>query len=440
MSEQAKMQAQPESTSFAVPNNPSTLPQDIEIIMGMVQGTTEQESSASRDQAAKEDKADSDSDSESSSSSESESDSDVASTSSSSSAASSIRGPPRQPSGPMSAETRDKLMAQLTSFYADDNTLGDENDVGYITQDSDEMDEGLVDMELDMSLLDEATRNQLQKASVDKEMAKITPIANDTANESDESNDQDDSSDDDEPMEPVPMILDESDDDQGGPANPPKTIHEVEDDQAVVPSIEQLPPGERMVLAGEVMSLMLSVSLPDTDAAERTDTKQDQSESPKTEPVVLNPENPAVAGAEPAVSSSEDTAPTSIEAVATQNPSAEPANDDTSAQVSSETVQSVDPNNVASQPSPSPLVKQDPVKSNKSKGKPHQNKALKSAGTIVIRAMRPPKDMESFGNLRIGDDEGWLEEGSLICLEGGKVLAVVSSDPLQVKKLTELMS
>lgn len=60
----------------------------------------------------------------------------------------------------------------------------------------------------------------------------------------------------------------------------------------------------------------------------------------------------------------------------------------------------------------------------KGKGKAKEPKIL-SSGKVVVRAMRPPEGV-FIGERRVGDDEGWLEEGSLVCFKDGRVIATAS--------------
>jgi hypothetical protein len=64
----------------------------------------------------------------------------------------------------------------------------------------------------------------------------------------------------------------------------------------------------------------------------------------------------------------------------------------------------------------------------KEKGK-HKEPKMMSGGKVVVRALRPPEGFH-IGERRVGDDEGWLEEGSLICFKDGTVLATVSTQVL----------
>lgn len=60
----------------------------------------------------------------------------------------------------------------------------------------------------------------------------------------------------------------------------------------------------------------------------------------------------------------------------------------------------------------------------KGNAKPKEQR-ISSGGNVVIRALRPPQGFR-IGDRRVGDDEGWLEEGSLICFKDGTVVATVS--------------
>jgi hypothetical protein len=249
----------------------------------------------------------------------------------------------------MSESTRNALLAQLTTFYAQDAGEGlDEDGVGYITADSDELEEGEVDIGLGWGSESDRESNRMEGVLASAIPAAIRSTGKGSDDEPEESEDE---------GQITLMDMEDSDEEggAGGPSDPPKTKHEVDDDQVTVPSTTVLPQEERLVLAGEVMSMLLNVKLPEEPAPVAADATTDHT-------------------------------PEELTTSATASENAKP----------------------------------------KGKGKAKSHPSAKSAGTIVVRALRPPLDAEKLGGLKQGDDEGWLEEGSLICLENRQVLAVVS--------------
>ena len=340
---------------------------------------------------------------ESSSDSSSESDPEVESDSSASSTKSSLRGPINPPqastSTPMSRETRDRLMAQLTTFYETGDAGGsrfagedglDENGEGYVTADSDELeDEGEVDMGLGW-----------EAGSEDDKEGKGRFVEVD-----DDDEDEEDSSDEDDGPAINLMEMEDSDDEAGGAGGsgePPKTKHEVEDDRAVVPDVQVLPDGERLVLAGEVMSVILHVKPVEAEAQAEVAVTVVSGVSKEEGDGQVVPEIPSAA---------DEGKPESEEVTAEE--------------AAVGTVDSAPSSSVPAKPAATGPKQ---TKAMKQKAKKEQKQRDKSSGTIVVKALRPPLETEGLGGLRIGDDEGWLEEGSLICLEDRRVLAVVSND------------
>jgi H/ACA ribonucleoprotein complex non-core subunit NAF1 len=296
----------------------------------------------------------------------------------------------------MSRETRDRLMAQLTTFYETGDAGGsrfagedglDENGEGYVTADSDELeDEGEVDMGLGW-----------EAGSGDEGEGKGRFV------EVDE--DDEDSSDDDDGPTINLMEMEDSDDEAGGAggaSEPPKTKHEVEDDQAVVPDVQVLPDGERLVLAGEVMSVILHVKAVEAEARVELDVTVVSSVSKEEGGEQAVVEAPSAAG-----EGKQDTKETTAEEAAVETAPSAPS---------------------SSVPAKPATTGPKQTKAMKLKAKKEQKQRAKSSGTIVVKALRPPLETEGLGGLRIGDDEGWLEEGSVICLEDRRVLAVVSID------------
>ena len=296
----------------------------------------------------------------------------------------------------MSAEMRDRLMAQLTTFYGNDRPgAGDEglneDGEGYITADSDELEEEVaVDVGLGWASDSVDDDEEVGKT------AKVQPIDDvDDDKDEDASNSESSSSEDGEPINLMDME-DESEDEGGaaGPSEPPKTKHEVEDDRAVIPDVEMLPQGERLVLAGEIMSVMLN--------ARPVEVKTEQEDDVKVKVEVKLEVLPKT---EEIVQEQQEIKPVPVDADTVNSES----NDTTTAT--------------------KPTVKPRPAPKNaktKQREKREQQQLAKSSGTIIIKALRAPLGEAGIGGLRIGDDEGWLEEGSLICLENRRVLAVVS--------------
>ena len=290
-------------------------------------------------------------------------------------------------------------MAQLTTFYETGDAGGsrfagedglDVNGEGYVTADSEELEE---EGEVDMGLGWEADSGDEMEGK-----GRFVEVG-------DGDEDEEDSSDEDDGPAINLMEMEDSDDEAGGAGGsgePPKTKHEVEDDRAVVPDVQVLPDGERLVLAGEVMSVILHVKPVEAEVQVELDSKVVTGGLTETggEQAIVGV--PTVAGEE-----KKETLGTAAEDAAVETtPSA-----------------------------PTPAIPAKPAttgpkqtKAMKQKVRKEQKQQAKSSGTIVVKALRPPLDTEGLGGLRIGDDEGWLEEGSVICLEDRKVLAVVSID------------
>ena len=303
-------------------------------------------------------------------------------------------------------------MAQLTTFYTsasnDDDDEGlNEDGEGYITADSDELEEeGAVDVGLGYGGDSDDDEEALAPTRLAvPQGATIELMSEDEDDEDDdqESVSESSSSDEDGKIDLMDME-DESDEEAGaaGPSVPPKTKHELEDDRAAVPQVEMLKEGERLVLAGEIMSVLLNAGVkhepevkvePEVEVEAEVDVKA--AEEAKTEQ--------AEAG--------EDAKPE-----ITPQPALDPSTTDLDPK--SEPVAATA---AAAKPKP---VKKDAK--TKQREKREQKQLAKSSGTIIIKALRPPLGEAGIGGLRIGDDEGWLEEGSLICLENRRVLAVVS--------------
>lgn len=311
-------------------------------------------------------------------------------------------------------------MAQLTTFYTsasiDDDEGLNEDGEGYITADSDELEEeGAVDVGLGYGGDSDEDEEALAPTYLAvPQGATIELMSEDEDDEEDDDDDDDDdqesvsesSSQDEDGKIDLMDMEDESDEEAGaaGPSVPPKTKHELEDDRAVVPQVEMLKEGERLVLAGEIMSVLLNAGV-------------------KHEPEV---------GAEMEVKVEPE-----VEVEVNVNAAEEAKTDQAKGEeeVKPEIAQSpLDPSTTDLDPKPEPAATAadhtpKPVKKDaktKQREKREQKQLAKSSGTIIIKALRPPLGEAGIGGLRIGDDEGWLEEGSLICLENRRVLAVVS--------------
>jgi H/ACA ribonucleoprotein complex non-core subunit NAF1 len=314
----------------------------------------------------------------------------------------------------MSQATRDRLMAQLTTFYTstsnnDDDEGLNEDGEGYITADSDELEEeGAVDVGLGYAEDSDEDEEVLAPARLAvPQGATIELMSEDEDDDDDESEDNDDdqesdseSQDEDGKIDLMEME-DESDEEAGaaGPSAPPKTKHELEDDRAVVPQVEMLKDGERLVLAGEIMSVLLNAGVkhePEVGAEMEVKVEPEVEVEVDVKPADEGKTNQAKAEEEVKPQSEIDPSTTD------QDPKSEPA---------------------AADHKPKPIKKDAKTKQRE---KREQKQLAKSSGTIIIKALRPPLGETGIGGLRIGDDEGWLEEGSLICLENRRVLAVVS--------------
>ncbi|KAH8088253.1 Gar1/Naf1 RNA binding region-domain-containing protein [Filobasidium floriforme] len=415
----------PISNATAGPSSSSTttaqpIPQDLELIMNMVTNGNDLAALSVADRSTQgqpgvevEVEVEAGSGSEDGAEEDSDPDSD--------SDSSSIQIPPSGPTTntPMSQATRDRLMAQLTTFYTstsnDDEGLNEDGE-GYITADSDELEEeGAVDVGLGYGGDSDGDEEALAPTRLAvPQGATIELMSEDEDDEEDDDDDDDDdqesvsesSSQDEDGKIDLMDMEDESDEEAGaaGPSVPPKTKHELEDDRAVVPQVEMLKDGERLVLAGEIMSVLLIAGV-------------------KHEPEV---------GAEMEVKVEPE-----VEVEVDVNAAVEAKTDQAKAEeeVKPEIAQSpLDPSTTDQDSKPEPAAtaadhKPKPVKKDaktKQREKRQQKQLAKSSGTIIIKALRPPLGEAGIGGLRIGDDEGWLEEGSLICLENRRVLAVVA--------------
>jgi H/ACA ribonucleoprotein complex non-core subunit NAF1 len=308
-------------------------------------------------------------------------------------------------------------MAQLTTFYTsasiDDDEGLNEDGEGYITADSDELEEeGAVDVGLGYGGDSDEDEEALAPTYLAvPQGATIELMSEDEDDEEDDDDDDDDdqesvsesSSQDEDGKIDLMDMEDESDEEAGaaGLSVPPKTKHELEDDRAVVPQVEMLKDGERLVLAGEIMSVLLNAGV-------------------KHEPEVGAEMEVKV---EPEVEVEVD-----VRAAGEAKTNQAEAEEETKPEV---TQSAIDPltTDLDSKPAAAAAVaKPKPVKKDaktKQREKREQKQLAKSSGTIIIKALRPPLGEAGIGGLRIGDDEGWLEEGSLICLENRRVLAVV---------------
>lgn len=313
-------------------------------------------------------------------------------------------------------------MAQLTTFYTsttnnDDDEGLNEDGEGYITADSDELEEeGAVDVGLGYG----GDSDEDEEALAPTRLAVPQGAAIELMSEDEDDDEDDDDDDDDNDQESVSErssqdedgkidlmdMEDESDEEAGaaGPSVPPKTKHELEDDRAVVPQVEMLKDGERLVLAGEIMSVLLNAGV-------------------KHEPEVGVEMEVKV---EPEVEVEVDVKPAG-EAKTEQAKAEEEVKPEITQSALDPSTTDLDPKHA---PAPAAAVaKPKPAKKDakaKQREKREQKQLAKSSGTIIIKALRPPLGEAGIGGLRIGDDEGWLEEGSLICLENRRVLAVVS--------------
>lgn len=318
----------------------------------------------------------------------------------------------------MSQAIRDRLMAQLTTFYTstsndDDDDEGlNEDGEGYITADSDELEEeGAVDVGLGYAEdSDDDEEDSAPTRLAVPQGATIELMSEDEDEDDDNDDDQESvsesSSEDEDGKIDLMEMEDESDEEAGaaGPSVPPKTKHELEDDRAVVPQVEMLKEGERLVLAGEIMSVLLNAGV-------KHEPEVDEKMEVKVEPEIE--------------------VEVDVKAADDDKTDQAKAGEETKPEIPQS---ALDPSTTDFDPKSEPAAaaadhKPKPVKKDaktKQREKREQKQLAKSSGTIIIKALRPPLGETGIGGLRIGDDEGWLEEGSLICLENRRVLAVVS--------------
>lgn len=179
---------------------------------------------------------------------------------------------------PMTAERHAELLAQLTSFVSGSTSNNGMDEVGYITEDSEEDlsdDEGMevepIDLEGLRKLMEEKRREEV--AAVDQTEEQGSDVE-EGGSSSDSSDDDDDSSSDDEDSDSTDSSDDEAlperlaqvdflsdDGDEPAPSGPLKTEHEILEEPVGVPPFERLAKGSRVILAGEVVSFVRDAGL-----------------------------------------------------------------------------------------------------------------------------------------------------------------------------------
>lgn len=464
---------------------PSSIPMDLELIMQMV-GAEGGESTQASDgglaasalgaslPAAAGDVAEVASDSSSSDSEDDESsssDSDSGSTSDSSSADEAAAQDPETmtdsspemdgdiqlpstsgasgSSKPMDAATHAKLLSQLTSWIGPPAGAEDEDDEaveGYITADSSDG-EGVEGSAIIVGGEDDVDMDAM-KAAFAAKMAES-------------SSDEDESDEDAGAAAPEDRTLegmDNDDDEDDGPAEVPVTAHELPLPPVQPPKIAKLPEGEKLVLAGEVMSYVLEPGveqwwrehLARGMHADKDETSNDahpaesvaHSEAEVTVPVgaeasesapstsgELTAAEVAVEGSAPSTASSAP-APT----VSTSNPApSAPSQAEQTPEENADATATVATAPASAQTAqPTSNDRAQGANKNKQKRRGKKGKSTggpggstrqwASSGTIVVRAVLG-ESLQQSGSY---SEDGWLEEGSLICDAERNVIASVS--------------
>lgn len=190
---------------------------------------------------------------------------------------------------------------------------------------------------------------------------------------------------------PVNNVAD-SDDEDFILSEPLATEHEVPLPTVQAPPIERVPDDEKRVLAGAVMSWM-----PAKGVIEWLRTQEDDKEADEVAADIMLAEEEEEKAPEVEAASEVK------EEIATPSDDAVKESATTSSLVPATTTTTAEP-----QASSSKL----------DKGKGKASSKFPSSGTVVIRAIHNPQ--ASAG-------DGWLEEGSLLCWEDGRVLGTVSS-------------
>lgn len=467
---------------------PSSIPMDLELIMQMV-GAEGGESTQASDggpaasalgaslpalPAAAGDDAEVASDSSSSDSEDDESsssDSDSGSTSDSSSAdEAAAQDPETMPdsspemdgdiqlpstsgasgsSKPMDAATHAKLLSQLTSWIGPPAGAEDEDDEaveGYITADSSEG-EGA-----DGSAMIIGGENDVDMDAMKAAFA---------AKMAESSSDEDESDEDAAAAAPGDHTLegmDDDDDEDDGPAEVPVTAHELPLPPVQPPKIAKLPEGEKLVLAGEVMSYVLEPGveqwwrehLAQGMHADKDETSNDahpaesvaHSEAEVTVPVGAEASESApstsgeVTAAEVAM---EGSAPSTASSAPEPTVSTSDPAPSAPSQAEQTPEENADATATAMASAPTSAQTAEPSSNDRAQGAHKNNKKRRgkkgksvggpggstrhwaSSGTIVVRAVLG----ESLQSGSYSED-GWLEEGSLICDAERNVVASVS--------------
>lgn len=240
------------------------------------------------------------------------------------------------------------------------------------------------------------------------------------------------------------LDLDEDvDGDEDGPPStaPLRTEHEILSEPIKIPTVETLPEGTRLILAGVVMSCVLEVELWEREEKEKSEREaKEKAERGELEKVKVETEEEKAdvrkdikderateeGDSRPPEVAKSTEAPASIPEVAETGPAAVEERIDVVMEISPVNLTDAVPTISPLPPIPSSSSTNIP----KSKPRPsHPNKKREttksSPGTVIIRAQRAEFGT-GLGKLRQGELDGWLEEDSLICDSTGRVIAYVS--------------
>lgn len=205
------------------------------------------------------------------------------------------------------------------------------------------------------------------------------------------------------------------DDDEGGGTGPILSAHEAPLPPVAQPPIRKLPDGEEKSLAGDVVSWMRDRKLEawlEKEKEKAAAAAAATAAPPTSEPASVAEETAASEHPSDAASTTE---PTNAEEVAAAEGPVAASTNGTKQPVR---VDSWTPSQQASLSTSSSAAPEQPAPI-ASSSTPHR---FTSAGTLVIRAMQARPGFED-----------WLEEGSVICWEDGRVVGTVSTFSLYIR-------
>lgn len=368
----------------------------------------------------------------------------------------------------MTAARHAELLAQLTSFVQGPAAAAGDEEIGYITEDSEEDEEmgdvEAIDLEGLRRLMD-AKRAEEVNGAGETELGKAGEDSSDddsSDDDSDSSTDSDeDSSSSEDSTTALPARLAQvdmlSDGEDAAPTGPLKTEHEILEEPVGVPPFERLAVGARVILAGEVVSFIRDPGVAvwedwrreeeakdvegkedksvGEDVGKTEETAQEEGQVEEMDSVEQAPvaEQVPVSEQEPVA----DQAPAADKApLADPVVNAEPVvNEEPASTPQPLTSQPVPPaTDAPSKPETEPSAPPKRARNRRGAntrrngpGKPSGPPVPKTSGTIVLQAQRPPAGTVKGGTDRL-DEDGWLLDGSVICTGEGQAVAVVSAD------------